>query len=73
MFFFSSDFTGNLCGGTEEGVPLWVPRHLVSTLPMNKGDMKMYEWLDDGRNFSGVIKHKGESLDEENTFVDYFS
>ncbi len=31
----------------------------------------MYGWLKDGRNFVGIIKHKGNEIDEDGTWVDY--
>jgi len=32
----------------------------------------MYKWLKDGRNFFGVIKHKGNEIDEEGTWIDFY-
>jgi 8-oxo-dGTP pyrophosphatase MutT (NUDIX family) len=58
---------------SDEGRAVWVPKKEIIYKPMSVGDSKLYEWLDDGRNFSGVIKHKGKLLDERNTFVDYFN
>jgi len=57
---------------SDEGIPYSVPLAKVKEVPSNPGDKKMYEWLEDGRDFIGVIKHKGNDLDEEGTFVDYF-
>jgi len=57
---------------SDEGIPYSVPLAKVKEVPSNLGDKKMYEWLKDGRNFIGVIKHKGKELDETGTFVDYF-
>jgi ADP-ribose pyrophosphatase YjhB (NUDIX family) len=57
---------------SNEGVPVTVPLSRVKEVPSNPGDKKMYEWLEDGRNFIGVIKHKGEELNPEGTFVDFF-
>ncbi len=57
---------------SDEGIPFSVPLSKVASVKSNPGDKKMYEWLKDGRNFIGVIKHKGDELDEEGTFVDYF-
>jgi len=56
---------------SEEGIPYGVSIHKVYGVPSNPGDKKMYGWLTDGRNFVGVIKHKGKALDEQGTFVDY--
>ncbi len=57
---------------SEEGIPYGVSISKVREVPSNPGDKKMYEWLGDGRNFMGTIKHKGNEIDEEGTFVDYF-
>jgi len=57
---------------SDEGIPFSVPEEKVKEVPSNPGDKKMYEWLDDGRYFIGVIKHEGNEIDEAGTFVDYF-
>jgi 8-oxo-dGTP diphosphatase len=57
---------------SEEGIPVTVPFGKIKDVPSNPGDKKMYEWLMDGRNFMGVIKHKGEEVDLEGTWVDFF-
>jgi len=57
---------------SDEGIPFSVPEDKVKEVPSNPGDKKMYEWLEDGKGFIGVIKHKGNDLDESGTFVDYF-
>ncbi len=57
---------------TDEGIPYSVPLNKVHELPSNPGDKKMYEWLKTKRNFFGVIKHKGNEIDEEVTMVDFF-
>ena len=56
---------------SEEGVTYGIPLDKIEELPSNPGDARMYEWLKDGRNFTGVIRHKGNMVDEENTWVDY--
>jgi len=70
--FTATTYTGSLIPFGEEGRALWVPESKLSELPSNPGDRKMYQWLRDGRNLIGVIKHNGKVLDEENTFVDFF-
>lgn len=57
---------------SEEGKPRTIPLGKVKEVPSNPGDKKMYEWLEDGRNFMGVIKHKGNEIDEEGTLIDFF-
>lgn len=57
---------------SDEGISYSIPLNKVNELPSNPGDKKMYEWLKDGRKFMGVIKHKGDELDEEGTMVDFF-
>lgn len=57
---------------SNEGVPYGVSLDKVQEVPSNPGDKKMYEWLRDGRKFVGVIKHKGNEVDEENTMVNFF-
>lgn len=56
---------------SDEGIPFSVPKEKLKEVPSNPGDKKMYEWLEDGRNFIGVIKHKGNEIDEAGTFVDF--
>ncbi len=65
-------YSGKLKSETEEGFPCWVDEREIPKLPQNPEDVKMYEWLKDGRFFIGVIKHKGKELDADGTFVDYF-
>lgn len=57
---------------SDEGIPRYVLENQLTNLTQNPGDKKMYEWLKDGRNFIGVIKHKGKELNLEGTFVDFF-
>jgi len=57
---------------SDEGIPRTAPLKKVNKVPSNPGDKKMYEWLADGRLFMGVIKHKGNEIDEEGTMVDFF-
>ncbi|MDP3965993.1 MAG: NUDIX domain-containing protein [archaeon] len=70
--FYANEYSGTLLDETEEGKPLWVQRKDIPSLRMNSGDKKMYEWIFDGRSFSGVIYHKGKELDLEKTWVDFF-
>jgi len=71
--FAAVDYRGQLKKKSDEGIPCWINKSLIPTLPKNEGDSKIYEWLEDPRHFMGVINHKGRALDEENTFVDYFN
>jgi ADP-ribose pyrophosphatase YjhB (NUDIX family) len=62
---------------SDEGIPCWVPPKILPSLPKNKGDRLMYEWLmhdnfKKGKNFFGVIKHKDNEIDEEGSWVDWF-
>lgn len=57
---------------SDEGIPFGISLNKVNEVPSNPGDKKMYEWLKDGRNFIGVIKHKGNEIDESGTMVDFF-
>ena len=57
---------------SDEGKPRTISLNKVNEVPSNPGDKKMYEWLKDGRNFIGVIKHNKNKIDEAGTFVDYF-
>lgn len=57
---------------SDEGIPYSVPLNKMNKLQSNSGDKKLYEWLKDGRNFFGVIKHKGNEVDEAGTMVDFF-
>lgn len=71
--FSAKKHKGKLKKKTEEGIPLWIDENFIDSLPKNEGDEKIYEWLRDPRYFMGTIKHKGEELDEQRTFVDYFN
>jgi len=70
--FSSRHYSGRLKTKTKEGVPLWIAEKDIYGLPKNPGDVKIYEWLKNPSYFMGVIRHKGKSLDEENTWVDYY-
>jgi 8-oxo-dGTP diphosphatase len=69
--FSTTEYSGEL-RKSDEGIPVWVPEKKIPSLPKNPGDKLMYEWLKDGRRFSGVIKHKGNEIDEEGSWVDWF-
>lgn len=69
--FSATKYSGEL-KESDEGIPVWVPEGVIPALPKNPGDKLMYEWLKDGRNFMGVIKHKGNEIDEEGSWVDWF-
>ena len=71
VYIYSTKRYNGRARKSEEGTPYGVSIHKVYEVPSNPGDKKMYEWLTDGRNFVGVIKHKGKVLDEQGTFVDY--
>jgi ADP-ribose pyrophosphatase YjhB (NUDIX family) len=70
--YSADEYGGELKEKTKEGTPHFLDEKLLSSVPQNSGDKKLYEWLRDGRNFSGVIRHKGKDLDESGTFVDYY-
>ncbi|MDP2628894.1 MAG: NUDIX domain-containing protein [Nanoarchaeota archaeon] len=57
---------------SDEGIPEFIDERLLTSIPQNEGDKMMYKWLENGRNFVGIIKHTGNRIDEEGTFVDYF-
>jgi len=63
----------NLKKRTSEGRPVWVCKSEIPNLPQNPGDKMMYKWLKIPNFFAGVIKHKGNELDKEHTFVDYYN
>ncbi|MEK6833070.1 MAG: NUDIX domain-containing protein [Nanoarchaeota archaeon] len=69
--YSATEYSGEL-KESDEGIPLWVPEENILSLPKNPGDKLMYEWVKDGRNFIGVIKHKGNEIDEEGSWVDWF-
>jgi 8-oxo-dGTP diphosphatase len=73
QIYSATEYIGEL-KKSDEGTPFWASSwEEIDSLPQNPGDTKMYEWLRDGRNFIGVIKHKGNEIDEDGTWVDYFS
>ncbi|HLG30282.1 MAG TPA: NUDIX domain-containing protein [Candidatus Brocadiales bacterium] len=70
--FRAEGYSGKLKERCKEGVPLWVDKETIPSLPQNPGDSKMYEWINSGRRFKGTIKHKGKILDESGTRVEYY-
>jgi 8-oxo-dGTP pyrophosphatase MutT (NUDIX family) len=73
VYIYSANkYTGELCKEKDNEFPLWVDEKEIPSLPKNLGDELIYEWLNMGKFFTGVIKHKGKVLDEAGTFVDYF-
>ncbi len=71
--FAAKQYSGKLISkGDEREKPLWILKQEILQLPKNSGDVKIYEWLKDGRNFFDVIRHHGRELDESNTWIDYF-
>ncbi len=70
--FRAERHSGKLKKRCSEGVNVWVKKDDIPDLPQNPGDVKMYEWINSGRNFKGTIKHKGKVLDEEGTRVEYY-
>lgn len=63
---------------SDEGKPFWAQSwEEIDTLPKNPGDRLMYGWLrseefKQGKCFSGVIRHKGNEIDEINSWVEWF-
>ncbi len=72
VYVYSAEKYSGELKSSSEGRAFWVKKNKISQLPKNAGDAKIYEWLEDGRNFSGVIKHKGKEIDQSGTWVDYF-
>jgi len=68
--FSAEEYKGEL-KESDEGIPKFLDEKLLSSIPQNEGDKRVYEWLKNPRYFIGVIKHKGKELDETGTFVDY--
>ena len=70
--YAANNYSGKL-GKSDEGTPFWATSWKeIDSLPKNPGDKHMYEWLRDGRNFFGIIKHNGNEIDEDGTWVNYF-
>lgn len=69
--FYATKYRGKT-KQSDEGIPITVPLKKINDLPSNPGDKKMYEWLNSGKKFFGVIKHKGNKIDEEGTWVDFY-
>ncbi|MEX2017424.1 MAG: NUDIX domain-containing protein [Candidatus Pacearchaeota archaeon] len=63
--------TGRMFGKSKEGIPYLLDKSKLRNVPQNPGDKIMYGWIEDGRNFFGVIKHVGDKVDVNGTFVDY--
>ena len=68
----ANNYTGKLKKESDEGIPVWVKENEIINVSKNRGDGKMYEWINNERCFTGTIKYKGRVLDESGTFVDYF-
>lgn len=69
--FRAGSYSGELKTGDEKEIPMWIPEKEIALLHKNLGDEKIYEWVKDGRFFSGVIRHRGKVLNKSGTFVDY--
>lgn len=69
--YYSEQFKGK-AKRSDEGIPHPIPLNKVTEVPSNSGDKKMYEWLADGRDFIGVIKHKKNEIDKTGTMVNFF-
>jgi 8-oxo-dGTP diphosphatase len=71
VYIYSAiEYSGEL-KASDEGIPCWIPEKDISLFPQNPGDKLMYKWIQDGRNFIGVIKHKGKEIDEEGSWVEW--
>jgi ADP-ribose pyrophosphatase YjhB (NUDIX family) len=57
---------------SDEGVPVWVPKKKINDFVSEKGDRLIYDWINEGRNFSGTVCYKGKELDSLRTFVNWF-
>jgi ADP-ribose pyrophosphatase YjhB (NUDIX family) len=68
--FSAASYHGDL-RPSDEGTPFWASWEEIEGFPKNPGDKYMYQWLKDGRPFFGVIKHKGNEIDFEGTWVDF--
>lgn len=75
-FYLATDGKGEL-KKSDEGKPFWAKSwEEIETLPKNPGDKLIYEWIRSreflqGKCFSGVIKHKGDEVDEEGSWVEW--
>ncbi len=56
---------------SDEGIPHFISDNSIPFLPRNLGDKLMYEWLKEGKRFFGVIKHKGNEIDEKGSWVNW--
>lgn len=71
-YFKANEYSGKF-KKSNEGIPFWAKSFKeIESLPKNPGDKFMYEWLKDGRNFFGVIKHNGNEVDKSGTWVDFY-
>lgn len=72
VYIYSSNKFSGRYKESNEGKPFSVPLREVGNVPSNPGDKLMYEWLLTGRNFFGVIYHKGNEVDIEKSWVDFY-
>lgn len=73
VYIYSAKKRSGKLKESEEGIPFWASSwREIDSFPKNPGDKLMYEWIKHGRNFIGVIKHKGKEIDEEGTWADFF-
>ena len=61
--FHSTDFSGNLPENCEEGVPAWVKKSDVPSLPIWEGDKIFLKLLDEERRFFSLkFVYRGDEL-----------
>lgn len=72
VYIYSSNKFEGRAVESDEGIPYSVPLEKVKELPSNPGDKLMYSWLETGKEFFGVIYHKGKEVDESRSFVDFY-
>lgn len=72
VYIYSSKKFSGKYKESDEGKPFAVPLKKLKEVPSNPGDKLMYSWLKKGKNFFGVIYHKGNEVDMEKSFVDFY-
>ncbi len=72
--FVADCYFGSLHKGTNEGVPKWIENRTIIERSYRECDKRLWRLVSDnnGKNFSAVMRHKGEMFDTMNSKVVLF-
>jgi ADP-ribose pyrophosphatase YjhB (NUDIX family) len=72
VYIFKANSGSGRLKENDGGIPYWKSISELKNLPQNPGDKLMYSWIKTGKKFFGVIKHNGNEIDYDGTWVDFF-